>query len=215
MNNENAVGRGSMITELFAVPVYMQGGLNIDGVSDYLQTLKERRVGSDNGFCTIDQQILNHEQLHPLRYQILQHIKAYILELKVPETNEFYINCSWGMRHEKGDWAHPHKHHNSLISGIVYIDCDEKSGSLNFHKDWKTLFPPEISPLFTETNSYNTTGASIIPEKGQIILFPAHLDHSVSECESDDTRRCIAFNSFIRGVINDNRDNKMSFLEIK
>lgn len=203
-----------MITPIFPVPLYTNSGVDVSGVSDYLKTLEYRRVGSDNGFCTTDQQILNHEQLLGLRNQILAHISEYVTELRISPNYEFYINCSWGMYHDKGDWAHSHDHSNSLISGVVYVDVDENSGAICFHRDWQTIFPNAINPQFTEDNALNSNQARFLPENGQVVLFPSHVMHSVEANMSDITRRCIAFNVFIKGVINDNSDNRMSYLEI-
>jgi uncharacterized protein (TIGR02466 family) len=203
-----------MITPIFSVPLYTETGVDISGVSEHLQTLEYKRVGSDNGYGTLDQQIFNHPELQGLHQQVLSHIGKYVTELQVDPNVQFYVNCSWGVYHNKGDWAHSHDHNNSLLSGVVYIDVDDDSGSLSFHKDWQTLFPNAICPSFTGDNVFNSNQAMLTPVSGEIVIFPSHVMHSVSESKSDKTRRCVAFNVFAKGIINDGSDYRFSALEL-
>lgn len=203
-----------MITPIFPVPLYVSDNVNVENVSEYLQSLETKRVSSDNGYTTTDQQLLNHAYLFNLKDQINKHITNYVNQIGVDPSYEFYINCSWGMEHQKGDWSHTHKHNNSLISGIVYIDVDDNSGAINFECDWQTFFPEAITPVFVKDTLFNSNKVGFTPSVGTIVLFPSFLSHSVDINMSDIKRRCIAFNVFVKGIINDNSENKMSYLKL-
>ena len=42
-------------------------------------------------------------------------------------------------------------------------------------------------------------------KSGKIIIFPSSLTHHVDNVIADDTRISIAFNSFIKGILGDNK----------
>ncbi len=63
------------------------------------------------------------------------------------------------------------------ISGVLYLQCDDKSGNLFFRKENKKDF-------------------QIVPKIGKLVLFRSHLRHGVHANNSNRKRISLAFNLF-------------------
>ena len=84
-----------------------------------------------------------------------------------------------------------------FLSGVLYIDADEKNDKIFFYEDgYKQIkIPPKEWNLFNSESWYFTV------KTAQIVVFPSHLTHMV-EAKAGDNRRCsLAFNTFLRGKI--------------
>jgi uncharacterized protein (TIGR02466 family) len=114
---------------------------------------------------------------------------------------EFYITDSWINIHRRGHTAGPHVHHNSLISGVLYLQVPENSGDLVFHRDVVSLlpFPPALDLDVNAFNIYNCKSWGLQPKANDICLFPSVVMHSVDPSESDEERWSLAFNVYVRG----------------
>jgi uncharacterized protein (TIGR02466 family) len=132
----------------------------------------------------------------------MQHVDIYTRQLlAVNKGIEFYITDSWINIHQRGHSAGPHVHHNSLISGVLYLKVTENSGDLVFHKQALSLvpFPPALDLDMDSYNIYNCKSWGHRPKTNDICLFPSVVTHSVDPNESDEDRWCLAFNVFVRG----------------
>ena len=73
---------------------------------------------------------------------------------------------SWAVRHIKGDEAGQHNHANAMLSGILYIQTDEKSGDVLFTKErnYFNLFNDQVIQVpFNDQNDYNAEGWAVRP----------------------------------------------------
>lgn len=199
-----------MITGLFPVPIYTTR-IPLSTSLEFVRSVPHSRVEADNGYASDDQHLLDAPELKYLKKQIMIHVNKFMADMRVPPEVEFYITCSWSMLHDKGDYSGEHYHQNSLISGIVYLNVDEQSGSVVFKRDWQTLFPNAVSPEFNAFNAYNCDTVGFTPKNGELYLFPSFLKHNVTASESDIDRRCIAFNVFAKGPIH---SGEATYLEL-
>lgn len=71
---------------------------------------------------------------------------------------------------------HDHADH-AILSGVVYLSCEEKSGNLYFHKDGEV-------------------DLDIMPSVGKLVLFEPWMRHGVRENRSNSNRLSLAFNLF-------------------
>jgi len=94
-------------------------------------------------------------------------------------------------KHEK------HFHTNSIISGVIYIRTNDKTGNINFHKPFEKF--NMIMNKIKTYNKYNFEHVYFTPEPCQLFLFPSFLNHSVNKNESEVTRISLAFNTFYSG----------------
>ena len=124
---------------------------------------------------------------------------------------EPYVTISWLNYAEEKQYHHKHDHSNSIISGVLYIDADEMTDNITFHKNIYNSSPYiKIEP--SQYNLYNSENWSVSVQKQKLILFPSTLTHSVSNLTSNKTRISLSFNVFVKGVVGDVIDK--TFLEL-
>lgn len=199
------------VTPLFAIPLYQT---QLDSLSDqerqFIIDLDYSRMPSDNGDYTLDKYVLEKPELFILKERIQQGIDHFVYEvLDCSRDVKFEIQNSWVNKHSKLDFAGTHRHSNSVISGVYYIDVDQNSGAIVFEKDKShyNLWPNVIDIEFnyqthedqSRLNIFNADGWGIYPKSNELILFPSHLYHGVGENHSDIVRYSLAFNVFPRG----------------
>jgi uncharacterized protein (TIGR02466 family) len=193
------------LMQLFSVPVYISKISLDENIKNNVASEYYEEVTAKNGFMTSDKKLLHRELYKNLKEQIENHVQEYAMNIYGHQKKiEFYMTTSWAMKHEKGNFSHPHSHANSIISGIVYIDCNEYSGRLNFIKLFDNLGTNHLTIDVDRWNPFNSKSWSILPEIGNIVIFPSNIPHSVDSNESDSTRFCIAFNYFVKGSLGQN-----------
>lgn len=196
------------VTPLFSTPIYQS---KIDPISiqerDYIISLEY------DGLYSKDKYILNHESLSSLKKKIEGSISKYAYDiLRIAPWNEFYITNSWVVKHDKGCSAQLHRHDNSLLSGVVYIQTDSESGEISFDLGTASaIFPPAIRIEYTELNLFNSPSWAHYPYDNDILIFPSHVLHKVEETKSDRTRYSLSFNTFVKGELG----KDMSVLNLK
>ena len=107
---------------------------------------------------------------------------------KVPICGNYWININ-----KPNDLNIVHNHPNSDISGVVWIKTPKDSGCIYFpHPDYfqKVNEIDHSRPLTKQGYSH-----MVVPEKGNVVLFPSCLKHGVSENLSKHERVSIAFNA--------------------
>lgn len=196
------------VMPLFSTPIYIKEYVPIsDEEKNILKTLDYERMDTDNGYFSKDKYVLENPELVNLKEHILDCVNEFTFgELKIAKNIEFYITNSWTTKHKKFDWAQPHAHTNSLLSGVFYFQVDEKSGKLWFQKESNhyTTFPMHIDLDVTEYNILNSKGWAFTPKNNQLYLFPPWLKHNVNNNESDELRYSLAFNIYLKGKIGKN-----------
>jgi uncharacterized protein (TIGR02466 family) len=193
-----------IILPLFSAPVYINNVGEFDKPDikalQYTSTLAD---GSTFNFSTsVDKNVLDRPEWAQVRALVLKEIDAYAREvLRVNRGIEFYVTNSWVNVHRRGQSAGAHTHHNSLLSGVLYLKVNEASGDLVFHRDGNSLvpFPPALDLDMDAFNIYNCKSWGHTPKTHDICLFPSVVMHSVDINQSDEERWCLAFNVFVRG----------------
>jgi len=192
------------ITPLFSIPFYRSKIDITENDIDNVKNLEYHRItnGNDGELSNITY-LLELPDFSRLKSLILDHLHNYCEILKVEDGLEFYITNSWATLHKPNDGSGTHFHTNSLISGIVYIKCDENSGKVGFAKNvaTTTIFPQAIDIQFKEDTILNMKEIALKPSPGDILLFPSHLNHWVKPSNSDQNRYVIAFDVFVKGNI--------------
>lgn len=121
-------------------------------------------------------------------------------------VQKLYVTQSWTLTNPPGIGMHGHSHSNSLVSGsLYYTDMPEPAASMIFerHTAYQLL---ELGPNTGQANVYNATRNSVVPKKGDIVLFPSKLQHYVEANTTMQPRHSVAFNSFVKGKIGSYRD---------
>ena len=194
------------IYPLFATPVYVGNVGEFERPDlkslEYSSTIPNG--GAYNFLSSVDKKVLDRPEFRHVHEIVMREVNSYARELlRVNRAIELYVTDSWVNVHRRGQSAGPHVHHNSLISGVLYLQVTESTGDLVFHRDVLSLipFPPALDLDVDSFNLYNCKSWSYKPKTNDICLFPSVVMHSADPNDSDEERWCLAFNVFVRGDI--------------
>ena len=146
--------------------------------------------------------ILEEPEMADLKKIVTDVLNEYVKRVYKPKyPAESFVTQSWLNYTAKGEFHHKHEHPNSFISGVLYIHTDETKDKITFHRSgYKQL------QLATDTfDIYNSDSWWFNVKTGGIVMFPSSLTHHVEDVVADETRISLAFNSFIKGTLGDNR----------
>ena len=119
------------------------------------------------------------------------HIKVYSEKIINPrEELDFYITQSWLNVIKPGKGYFPHRHPNSILSGVFYVSTRENDKIL-FHD------PLERGKIF-QIGRFPVYSFGV--ENCQLILFPSWLTHGVEPNEATKDRISLSFNTFVKGT---------------
>jgi uncharacterized protein (TIGR02466 family) len=190
-----------MYNHLFYTPV-QQTNIDRELSEDelkFIHSIKDFSL-NDKNYSSVNKNILESNELSELKDHINSLISLWVDDVVMPENPylDWKITQSWLNYAETGGGHHMHKHCNSVVSGVFYLDVQDE--------DFIRFYNPtpqsdiEISPK--EFNPYNSYTWDVEVKKGDIILFPSKVFHSVPTVkQSDFTRVSLAFNVFPFGDI--------------
>jgi uncharacterized protein (TIGR02466 family) len=188
---------------LFPTPVYFSK-LNRELTNEelsFINNIKLNVYKNKGNTTSYDNYILNNKVLENLKKELDLRVQDYFDKVISPSNNITpYITQSWINFTETNQFHHRHNHNNSFLSGVFYINCNEKFDKIKFYNDKYKLIklePKEWNILNSETWWFSV-------KTGDIVLFPSSLDHEVETKEGDNTRISLAFNVFIKGTIGSN-----------
>ena len=147
--------------------------------------------------------ILNEKPFANIKKELDLRVKDYFDKvLSTTDAVTPYITQSWLNYTETNQYHHKHSHSNSFISGVFYINSDNKFDKIKFFNDNYKTIKPEVK----DWNIWNSESWWFPVNTGDIILFPSSLTHMVETKEGDNTRISLAFNVFIKGTIGNNKN---------
>jgi uncharacterized protein (TIGR02466 family) len=200
---------------LFGVPIYINNIKIKEKEKNFLINSVYKRLKPGNGYVTKDKHVLNSKKTVETKKEILINLYKYLYDiLKVKKDIKFRLLNSWCIKHVEKDYSHIHEHHNSFISGVLYLKTNKDSGNIVFHKNsyLNNIFTNSVNIEFSEYNTINSDYWYITPKEGDIIFFPSNLKHSVTENLSNEDRYCCSFNFYPTGVFGTN--DEFNLLEI-
>ena len=108
--------------------------------------------------------------------------------------NLLFITQSWINCNPPGTSHHKHSHTNSILSGVIYLQTDNKTGDINFYRPG--IHDAIISHTVSKFEKYNCEFFHFQPKNDQLFLFPSNLVHSVNPNNSIQDRISLSFNTF-------------------
>ena len=207
----------SQVYQLFPISVYRSNMTFTENEVNNILSLDYERMYSDNGNISKHKYILETPEFTEIKKQILKHCDVYTKSyMNVQKDIEFYLQNSWVVQHKPGDWAQTHVHANSLLSGVCYIQTDEQSGDIKFHKPdgYTNTFHSCVNIDYEKMDTHNCDEYNLTPKIGEILLFPAHLMHSVKPNNSFKDRYSLSFNFYAKGELY-SRTSDIDYLNLR
>jgi uncharacterized protein (TIGR02466 family) len=193
------------INGIFPTPIYISK-LNRELTNKELSFIDKTKSDcnkNEGNITSNDNYILNNKEFKTLKIDLDLRIKDYF-EKVISSTESItpYITQSWLNYTETNQYHHKHEHPNSLVSGVFYINCDEKFDKIKF-------FNNKYKPIKLEVKDWNLWNSEswwFSVKTGDVILFPSSLTHMVETKEGTNTRISLAFNVFIKGKVGNNNN---------
>lgn len=169
---------------------------------------QSRNIGNS---MSTNNYILDEPAMAELKQEINEVLKSYVENVIAPSSPdiELYITQSWLNYTRPGEWHHKHTHSNSFMSGVFYVNADEKLDKIVFINDtYRTIKIPS-----DKVNHFNTETWEFTSRTGLLVLFPSSMVHMVEKKAEthNNLRVSLAFNTFVRGTLG----AKKSLTELK
>lgn len=105
---------------------------------------------------------------------------------------KFEVTGCWANVNAPGASHGVHHHPNNFLSGVYYVQVGPGADTINFHDPRSQT--GIIRPPVTELSAHNTDQVVVEVQDGTLLVFPAYLEHSVSQNQSSDVRISVSFN---------------------
>jgi uncharacterized protein (TIGR02466 family) len=115
--------------------------------------------------------------------------------MKLRTDRRLVIETFWVNVNPKHAYNALHEHPHSVLSGVYYVQADQKSGRLRFRdpRDAKRMNPWQVDAS-AQSDQRHWDRVPYNPAAGKLILFPGWLEHDVEANQSDAERISISFN---------------------
>lgn len=87
-----------------------------------------------------------------------------------------------------------HIHDNAFVSGVYYLQAEEKQGSINFYKNQILDYAVVSQAPIDNFTPISASAISFQPKTGKLIMFPGWMPHGVERNELDKDRISVSFN---------------------
>jgi len=155
-----------------------------------------------------DRYVLKHWTLKNLNTFIEESVGEYLRSIYAPKNEVgLRITQSWINYCKPGEWHHHHKHPNSFISGVFYINAERERDKIHFHYDNHQQIKLPVSDF----NIYNSESWWLEVGAGDLMIFPSSLTHSVEPVKEE--RISLSFNTFPVGYVG--QEESLNALHLK
>jgi uncharacterized protein (TIGR02466 family) len=192
------------ISSIFPTPIYISK-LNRELTNEELSFIDKTKLDvykNEGNTTSNDVYILDNKEFKNLKKELNLRIQDYFEKVISPTDSIIpYITQSWLNYTETNQYHHKHQHPNSLVSGVFYINCDDKFDKIKFFNDTYKTIKPEVK----DWNIWNSESWWFSVKTGDVIMFPSSLTHMVENKQGTNTRISLAFNVFIKGIVGNNK----------
>ena len=166
---------------------------------DHIRNIPYVKHNKSNIMLSVENSILNHKKLNKIKNIVWSEFCKYVdqvLEIK----DDFYKSNSWCTLQEKGG-SHPyHDHPGSMFSSAYYAQAH--NGSLSFSIS-KSIIQSgfNFDYKIKNYNYFNSCSYKIPVTTGDLLIFPANINHESEEHKGPETRIMIGASYFIKGKL--------------
>ena len=194
-----------MIEHLHGLPVQHEHTpfrLTDDEVSVITNNEYYKRNGNHLNHLTKTSFLLKDTRLSRVKNFLDEHINNYI-ENVIEIRNKFVMTQSWSTITKKGEQHQLHNHPNAMFSLVFYVSAEgSKSGNFVFN-----LHPSELKKRWNfsfkikKYNVFNSQTWDFEVNTGDLIIFPAWMQHFTRENTTNKDKIIIGVNYFIEDVL--------------
>ena len=205
----NQMGQGDELLQLFPIPVLIcpypiDYSKELEWIRN-AETRKENKGGDVGNKIHYNRQsedtfVLDKPELSNIRAFIEAKLQKFVKEI-MASTDKLVITQSWLNKNKKGESHHEHVHPNSMVSGVWYPQIHEQLPPIQFRSRQQR----DVSLSTEKYNTFNSSTFMLPMKRGELILFPSNLTHSVPVNQSDEERISLSFNSWPKGSMGDER----------
>jgi len=193
------------IQPLFATP-YLRADVGHAISEDQVEFIKNlKMIKNRDNYISENLYIFDEPELKSIADVIQEALDIFASNV-MGISQRYYVTQSWSLLNQTNVGMHAHAHSNSLVSGsLYYCDLPEPVSRVVFdrHVMYQRI---ELIPEAGKANLYNTPTNVITPRSKEVLLFPSDINHAIEPNASNEPRRAIAFNCFIKGKFGNYRD---------
>jgi len=180
------------LLQLFPIPLLIVPyEESIDKELAYLKTISYREQQNNGNYRSNDSYLLRNEELKNVKNFLGESVDKFTKNVLQSKQRLVITQC-WANRNPKGSKHHEHVHPNSIISGVMYFQINEKLPPIQFSKANQDGM--KLDPI--KYNHVNSESFMLPCKPGELILFPSSLKHSVPINQGDEDRISVSFNTF-------------------
>jgi uncharacterized protein (TIGR02466 family) len=141
------------------------------------------------------------EMFKPICECILGMAETIADSMNMRKDRRLTIETFWVNVNPKYAYNALHDHPLSVVSGVYYVQSDEKSGCLRFRdpRGGKRMNPWPVDKD-KKSDQRHWDRVSYKPTPGRLIMFPSWLEHDVEANQSDNERISISFNMNLQKI---------------
>ena len=110
----------------------------IDKELAYLKTISYREQQQNGNYRSDDSYLLRNEEFKNIKNFLKESIDKFTTNVLNTKQRLVITQC-WANRNPKGSQHHEHVHPNSIISGVMYFQINEKLPPIQFSKENKMV----------------------------------------------------------------------------
>ena len=181
---------------------------SIDKELAFLKTISYREQKQNGNFRSDDSYLLRNEEFKNIKTFLSESVDKFTKNVYNSKQRLVITQC-WANRNPKGSKHHEHVHPNSIISGVMYFQINEKLPPIQFAKSIQDGV--KLDPI--KYNHVNAESFMLPCKPGELILFPSSLKHSVPINVGDEDRISVSFNTFSIDVLGS--EQSLTHLDIR
>ena len=186
------------VQNLFSVPIHYLSINDFDSkkqeLIDYAYNLRDsdeqgRTASNRGGYQSLAFPVKGGDILQDLLINVISNIPSF-------KNNVDVVCDSWVNINPPHSFNVKHCHPNCDIAGVLWIKIPENSGDIVFHSPYNYI---SYNEMICYTREFQEKGKYFHDYKfpareGNLLLFPAHIEHKVGENNSDEDRISVSFN---------------------
>jgi uncharacterized protein (TIGR02466 family) len=189
--------------DLFSVPVHVQSTqLDNETMAKYCLNLMNqssgRIISNQGGWQSEDLQGI-HYPLNELFKSISKAVNVFASQLYLPEQK---IDNIWININGYKDFNMEHRHPNSHLSGVYYIQTHKDCGDITFSNPYTDIIEAYWWPYIADKNKNDpriNLSWQMPAETGKLYVFPSWLPHRVlPNLDKEKKRISISWNTHVK-----------------